>query len=103
MRCRSELPKFLEINRVALAVILVLLQRWLPHGQRIGQEWVARNPRRNDRRPGSFKINVRTGRWADFATGDAGGDVISFAAYLFGLSRRQAALRLAQMLGVPHG
>jgi hypothetical protein len=36
-----------------------------------------------DQNPGSFSINVRTGRWADFATGDKGGDVISLAAYLF--------------------
>ena len=46
---------------------------------------MARNPTRPDRRPGSFKINLTTGRWADFATGDRGGDPVSLAAYLFGL------------------
>ena len=40
---------------------------------------------RSDRRPGSFSVNTRTGRWADFATGDRGGDVVSLAAYLHGL------------------
>ena len=45
-----------------------------------GHEYVARNPTRADRRPGSFKINLRTGRWADFATGDKGGDPVSLAA-----------------------
>ena len=35
------------------------------------------NPRRADRHLGSFQINVRTGKWADFATGDRGGDLIS--------------------------
>jgi hypothetical protein len=86
-----------------MAVLPQLLCCWLPDGQLVGNEWVARNPRRNDRRPGSFKINIKTGRWADFATGDAGGDVISLAAYLSGLSQREAALQLAQMLRLPHG
>ena len=46
------------------------------------------NPTRADRRPGSFSVNTRTGRWADFATGDRGGDVVSLAAYLHGLGSR---------------
>jgi hypothetical protein len=66
----------------------------------MGGEWVARNPRRADRSPGSFKINVRTGRWSDFATGDKGGDVISLAAYLAGLSQVEAAFELARALGI---
>jgi hypothetical protein len=75
-----------------------LVPQWLPDGQRIGAEWVARNPTRHDRRPGSFKINLRTGRWADFATGDKGGDAISLIAYLRGISQRQAAQILADYL-----
>ena len=55
---------------------------------------------RPDRRCGSFKINLRTGRWADFATGDRGGDVISLAAYLFALPQAEAARRLSRMLGI---
>lgn len=65
-----------------------------------GREWVARNPRRADRQLGSFKINLRTGRWADFATTDRGGDPVSLAAFLFSLSQAEAASRLASMLGV---
>jgi len=77
-----------------------ILQRWLPDGKRQGAEWIVRNPKRNDQHPGSFRINLGTGRWSDFATGDSGGDMISLAAYLFDLSQAQAALRLAEMLGV---
>jgi hypothetical protein len=44
--------------------------------------YVALNPTRNDRRPGSFKINIRMGRWCDFAAGDQGGDPVSLVAYL---------------------
>jgi hypothetical protein len=88
------------INRCALAVLPALLQRWLPGGRKEGNEYVALNPTRLDRRLGSFRINMRTGRWADFATGDRGGDVVSLAAYLSHLKQREAAEKLADMLGV---
>lgn len=97
-RCiRLDFP---EINCAALAALPVLLRRWLPDGRLRGREYLALNPRRTDRAPGSFSINIKTGRWADFATSDRGGDVISLAAYLSGLSQYEAALRLAQMLRV---
>jgi hypothetical protein len=73
---------FAEINRAALAAFPVVLARLLPGGKRLGAEIVALNPRRADRRPGSFKVNRYTGRWADFATGDKGGDPISLVAFL---------------------
>jgi hypothetical protein len=77
-----------------------MLRRWLPDGERRGGEWVATNPMRIDRRKGSFKVNVITGRWSDFATGDRGGDLISLAAYLFRLTQKEAALKIAEMLGI---
>ena len=94
---------FAAINRAALVVLPALLARWLPDGRAEGHEFVSRNPRRADRNAGSFKVNLRTGRWADFATGDRGGDPVSLAAYLFGLRQAEAACRLANMLGLPSG
>lgn len=91
---------FQGINRAALAVLPSLLSRWLPHGRRAGHEWVATNPRRADREAGSFKVNMVTGRWADFASGDGGGDVVSLAAFLAGSNQADAARNLADMLGV---
>lgn len=91
--------KYDRIARDALDRLPLLLLRWLPDGRREGSEWVARNPKRADERPGSFKINLRTGQWADFATGDKGGDVISFTAYLHDLSQSSAAMKLSEMLG----
>src|SRR5271167_1023545 len=88
-----------RVNRVALAALPALLVRWLPDGKWQGAEYVARNPKRADRRPGSFKIN-RTGRWSDFATGDKGGDVVSLAAYLAGIGQAEAAHDLARALGI---
>jgi len=65
----------------------------------VGSEWVARNPTRADRHPGSFKVNLRSGRWADFATGDAGGDLISLRAYLDGIRQGEAARRITREIG----
>ncbi len=94
---------FAAVNTAAVSSLPAILQRWLPDGRREASEWVARNPRRDDRSPGSFKVNLRTGRWADFATGDKGSDVTSLAAYLFGLSQVEAAQRIAEMLGIRNG
>ncbi len=91
---------FRQINSRALAVLPDILRRWLPDGRRLGGEWVARNPRRIDLHLGSFRINLGSGKWADFATGDRGGDVISLAAYLGGCSQTEAARRLAKMRGL---
>ena len=88
------------INCLALGHLPHLLRRWMPDGRRVGREYVARNPTRVDRHAGSFKINLDTGRWADFATGDKGGDVVSLAAYLNGCSQPEAARNLSQMFAV---
>jgi hypothetical protein len=92
---------FDRISAAALRCSDLIVQRWLPTGRRKGREWVALNPRRADKRTGSFKVNLATGRWSDFATGDAGGDLISLAAYLFSISQGEAARRVAVMLGLP--
>lgn len=99
MKSYSQSVDFGAINAKAIAVLPSIVLRWLPGGKRIGDEWVALNPNRLDRRTGSFKVNLRTGRWADFATGDRGGDVISLAAYLGGTSQIIGARNVAKMLG----
>jgi hypothetical protein len=91
---------FGAVNAAARANLLAVLERVLPNGRRERREYLALNPRRADRRLGSFQINMQTGKWADFATGDKGGDPISLVAYVENISQFDAALRLAQMLGV---
>jgi hypothetical protein len=91
---------FANVNRAALGCLPSLLREWLPDGHRRGGEWVARNPRRSDRNIGSFSINLHSGKWADVATGDKGGDTVSLAAYLFNTSQADAARTLALALGV---
>lgn len=68
------------------------LAKWLcPGGSIRGFEYVALNPTRKDGSKGSFSINVKTGKWADFASGDCGGDIISYCAYVRGMSQLEAA------------
>jgi hypothetical protein len=88
------------IARVALPQMLSLARFLVPGGKVIGNEYLALNPTRFDKRLGSFRLNLRTGRWGDFATGDRGGDFVSFVAYVTGLPQWKAALWLARMLGI---
>jgi hypothetical protein len=91
---------FRRIADAALDHADTIVRRWLPDGRRESAEWVAINPARVDHRRGSFKVNLRTGAWADFAVNHRGGDLISLAAYLFRISQRDAALRVAEMIGI---
>ena len=91
---------FSRVSEEALARFPGLLMDWLPGGKIVGTEYLALNPRRPDRCIGSFSVNVKTGRWCDFATGDKGGDPVSLYAYLLGLSQGDAARELAEQLGV---
>jgi hypothetical protein len=96
----SRCVNFKAINNAAIKSLPAIVLRWLPDGRHEGPEWVCLNPRRDDRQLGSFKVNLHTGMWADFATGDCGGDPVSLAAYLHDLSQVKAAKQLAKMLGV---
>ena len=92
---------FASINAAALAACPGLLERWLPGGKVERGEFVALNPTRSDGTPGSFKVNLKSGRWSDFATGDKGGDPISLCAYLRHHGQQGAAAReLAAELGL---
>jgi hypothetical protein len=91
---------FTEVKVAALADIRGVLGRFLPGGKVVRGEYVVLNPRRADRHPGSFRINLASGKWADFAVDAKGSDVISLIAYLKDISQLEAAKGLSQMLGV---
>ena len=90
---------FQAVGSAALAHAFELVPRFLPSGTREGNEWISCNPKRDDANPGSFKINLLTGNWADFATDDRGSDLPSLAAFLFDLSQSEAAGYLAYAIG----
>ena len=92
--------KFSELNARLLPSLPTLVGQWLPSGKRQADEWVALNPTRNDKKLGSFRINIHTGKWADFSTNDAGGDPVSLYAYLHGYTQKEAAEHLARHIGV---
>lgn len=78
-----------------------LLSGWLPDGTRQGREWIARNIVRGDRRPGSFGVNLDTGKWNDLAdSGAHGGDLVSLLAYLRGCRQVEAAQEIDRQLGL---
>jgi hypothetical protein len=91
---------FAAVKAAAITSIEMLVPRWLPNGKRVGSEWVALNPTRNDGKPGSFSINMNTGIYSDFATGDKGGDPIDLYVYLFGGTLLEAATEIGDILGV---
>lgn len=91
---------FQQVNAAALPRLESLCSHWLGQGRKEGREYVALNPTRADRHLGSFRINLISGMWADFATSDRGGDPISYYAYINGLSQIEAARALARDLGV---
>jgi len=89
---------YIEISRAALSSAETLLNRWLPSGRRQGHEYKSTNPLRADNKEGSFSININTGAWGDFATNDAGNDLISLYAYLEGLEQWEAAIDVADQI-----
>ena len=89
---------------MALSRAPTFLQELIPGGKVRKVEYVVRNPGRNDKKPGSFTIDHKTGQWADFAVHDStakGGDVISWFAYAHNLDQSEAARQIAGKLGIP--
>lgn len=82
---------FKEVKELSQNNILPVLRHLLPQGIKFGGQYVSVNPTRADHKPGSFSINLSNGVWADFATEDKGGDLISLAAYLYKITPLEAA------------
>jgi hypothetical protein len=87
-----------KINQVLLPNLLSHARSWVPNGKVIGNSYFARNPRRHDRKIGSFSLRLIDGVWCDFATGEHGGDLISFYAYINGISQFEAAQTLSSSM-----
>jgi putative DNA primase/helicase len=92
---RVDIP---AVAAAALPYLPALVERWLPGGRREGAEYVCAGLAGGAGR--SCKVNLRTGRWADFAGDARGGDAVSLAAAVAGCSQIEAARRLAEMLGI---
>ncbi|KFE51172.1 DUF927 domain-containing protein [Pseudomonas syringae] len=102
MTNKHKRPSFADVKTSALFRINDVLAQWLPNGKRVdgGKEYTAPNRTRTDRRAGSLKINLSKGTWADFATGDKGGDLIDLVRYLDGGTDVDACNSLAEFLNL---
>ncbi|MDR1236442.1 MAG: toprim domain-containing protein [Holosporaceae bacterium] len=76
---------------------LCILKQLISNGKVEGSDYVAKNPRRNDRKAGSFRIDIATGKFNDFATRDRGGDIIDLAAFVYNCNAVAAADRLSRL------
>lgn len=83
---------YAQLNEQLLSQARILLPGWLPGGVARGNEFKAGNLQGD--RGTSLSVNIVTGAWADFATGEKGGDMISLYAAIKGLQQHEAALQL---------
>jgi hypothetical protein len=89
---------FSGINAAALARAPGILFEWIPGGHREGKEYRAATIKGG---PGkSFSVSIETGKWADFATGESGSDLISLYAQINNLTQGEAARKLAEQFGI---
>lgn len=102
---KTKRPSFADVKAASLKNIERVLAHWLPNGKRVdgGKEYTAPNPTRTDKRAGSLKVNLNKGTWADFATGDKGGDLIDLVRYLDGGTDVEACAKLTELLSVSVG
>ena len=96
---------FTDINSKLLLDVQGFLLKILPNGKIKGNSFSC-----GDLSGGagkSLKVDIKTGKWSDFATGDVGGDLISLYAAVRGLTQIEAAKAISgEILGlndVPRG
>lgn len=91
---------FDKIKADAASQVLQLAEKLIPGGRVEGHEYIMINPLRQDEQLGSFKINITTGQWGDFAANEKGLDIISFVKYVKQFQNMgQAAEYVAQEIG----
>jgi phage/plasmid primase-like uncharacterized protein len=76
---------------------IAVLQQLVGQGKIEGSDYVALNPRRKDSKLGSFRIDINTGRFHDFATGDKGGSIIDLAVFVYNCGIVEAARHLESL------
>lgn len=100
MTPRDPLP---PINFAALADALLaragtLVPEWLPGGVQRGHEYVCGSVQGGAGT--SCAVNLVKGKWADFASGEQGKDLVSLYAACYDLSMGKAALQVAREEGL---
>lgn len=95
----STLIDFKFIKEISQNHLEEVCRKLLPNGKRSGNEWVCGSI--NGEAGDSFKVNLVTGIWCDFNGGSPSGrDAISLVARFYNIKPKEAAQRLADMLGI---
>ena len=92
---------FAAVKAASPGFAAAFCRRYLPAGKRVGQWWVVSTPWREDKNP-SLGVNLTTGIWKDFGR-DIHGDLTDLLSRLEHCKPSEAALRLADMMGLPRG
>ena len=89
---------FEGLSQTLLYQVRSMLPEWLPGGRVMGNEYVCGDIMGG---PGnSMKVNITSGRWADFSTDQKGGDLISLYAAIHNLGNGDAFKKLNDMYGL---
>lgn len=89
---------FSAVSSQALNQARSLLASWFPAGNVSGREFLIGAL---DGRGGkSLSINIESGRWSDFSSGEKGGDLVSLRAAMLGISQADAARDIQSALGI---
>lgn len=89
---------FPTLSAELLARAETLIPGWLQGGRKDGHEW--RCGSLSGDHGDSFGVNLRSGKWSDFATGESGGDLISLYAAIHGMKQIEAARELSDQLNI---
>lgn len=91
---------FNRIRQAALQDAAGLCRLLLPKGRQHGCRWMSPLPWGVGADSWSLSVNLMNGRWINHATGAQGDSLIKLAAFVWRIDRWQAALRVAERLGV---
>jgi hypothetical protein len=96
-KSRPRVTSEQQLNQKLLPHAETLIAQWTPDVRREVDELVMRNPAREDRELGSFKFNVTTGAWSDFAAPEQfkGNGLVQLYAAINGITTPRAVEKLS--------
>lgn len=87
---------FDKLNIYLLPSMEAIAREFAPGGMLRGKEYVTLNPRRADSDIGSFSVNIQTGVWKDFSSGEGGKGAISLCMFINSIPAVEAAKLLSK-------
>lgn len=91
------MASFQELKQQYKQCPIEILKRLVGNGKIEKGDYVAFNPKRKDRKLGSFRIDILSGKFYDFATGDSGGSILDLASFVYDCDLLTAAQKLQQL------